>query len=80
MVLYLYGYCWSSGKPGGLGMNGTHQLVVYTADVSISGRSVHAMEENAEALVATRKEAGLDVSADKAKYVVMPRCQDTITT
>jgi hypothetical protein len=72
----LYRYCWSSGKAGGPGMNGTHQLMVYTADVNILGRSVHAMKENTEALVVSRKEAGLEVNADKTKYMIMSHCQN----
>jgi hypothetical protein len=76
MGLYctLYRYCGSSGKAGRLGMNGTHQLMVYTADINILGKSVHAMKENAEALVVTRKEAGLEVNADKTKYMIMSQC------
>jgi hypothetical protein len=50
--------------------------MVYAADVNISGRSVHAMKENAEALVVTRKEAGLEVNADETKYMIMFRCQN----
>ena len=57
-------------------MNGTCQLMVSTADVNILGRSVHAVKENTEALVVTRKEAGLEVNADKTKYLVMSRCQN----
>ena len=57
-------------------MNGTHQLMVYTADVHIVGRSVRAMKENAEALVVRRKEAGLEVKADKTKYMIMLQCQN----
>jgi len=43
--------------------------MVYTADINILGRSVHAMKENAEAIVVTRKEAGLEVNADKTEYM-----------
>jgi len=37
---------------------------------------VHNLKENAEALVATTRENGLEVSADKTKYMVMPRDQN----
>jgi hypothetical protein len=37
------------------------------------GRSVHAVKENAEALVVAAKEIGLEVNADKTKYMVMSR-------
>jgi len=57
-------------------VNGTHQLKVFTADVNVLDRSVYAMKENAEALVGTRKEAGLEVNADKTKYMIMSRCRN----
>ena len=43
-------------------LNGTHQLL--------------ALKENAEALVAATREIGLEVSADKTKYMVMSRDQN----
>ena len=57
-------------------LNGTHQLLVYTDDVNILGRSVRTMKENAEALVVASKETGLEVNADKTKYMVMSRDQN----
>jgi hypothetical protein len=35
--------------------------------------SVHTVKENAEALVVATKETGLEVNADKTKYMVMSR-------
>jgi hypothetical protein len=35
----------------GLKLNGTHELLIYAADVNILEGSVHATKENAEALV-----------------------------
>ena len=60
----------------GLKLNGTHQLLAYADDVNILGGSIHTLKENAEALVATTREIGLEVSADKTKYVVMSRDQN----
>jgi hypothetical protein len=37
------------------------------------GGSVHTVKENAEALVVAIKETGLEVNADKTKYMVMSR-------
>jgi len=37
------------------------------------GGSVHTVEEKAEALILVSKEIGLEVNADKTKYVVMSR-------
>jgi hypothetical protein len=41
--------------------------------VNILGGSIHDVKENAEALVVAAKEIGLDVNADKTKYMVMSR-------
>jgi len=60
----------------GLKLNGTHQLLVYADDVNILGGSVYTIKENSEALVAATREIGLEVIADKTKYMVMSRDQN----
>ena len=60
----------------GLKLNGTHQLMTYADDVNILGGSVHTVEENAEALVVATKQNGLEVNADKTKYIIMSRDQN----
>jgi hypothetical protein len=55
----------------GLKLNGTHQLLVYGDDVNILGGSVHTVMENAEALLVASKEIGLEVNADKTKFMVI---------
>jgi len=55
----------------GFKLKGTHQLLVYADDVNIFGGSVHTVSKNAEALVVASKETGLEVNADKTKYIVM---------
>ena len=60
----------------GLKLKGTHQLLAYADDVNISGGSIHTLKENAEALVAATREIGLEVSADRTKYMVMSRDQN----
>ena len=55
---------------------GLHQLLAYADDVNILGGSIHTLNENAEALVADTRETGLEVSADKTKYMVMSREQN----
>ena len=42
-------------------------------DVNILGGSVHTEKKNAKALVAATKEIGIEVNADKTKYMVMSR-------
>ena len=60
----------------GLKLNGAHQLLVYADGVNIWGGSVHTVKKNTEALVVDSKETGLEVNADKTKYVVMSRDQN----
>jgi len=54
-----------------LKLNGTHQLLAYADDINILGGGTHTLQENAEALVAATREIGLEVSADKTKYMAM---------
>jgi len=60
----------------GLKLNSTHQLLAYADDVNILGGNIHTLMENTEALVAATREIGLEVSADKTKYMVMSRDQN----
>ena len=57
-------------------LNGTHQLLAYADDVNILAGSIHTLKENAEALVTATRKIGLEVSADKTKYMVMSRDQN----
>ena len=57
-------------------LTGTHQLLGYADDVNILGGSIHTLKENAGTLVAATREIGLEVSADKTKYMVMSRNQN----
>jgi len=40
-------------------------------DVNVLVGSVHAIKKNTEALVIASKETGIEVNADKTKYIVM---------
>jgi len=55
------------------GLKLTHQLLVHAGDINILGGSVHTIKENAEALVMASKEIGLEVTADKTKYMITSR-------
>ena len=59
----------------GLKLNDTHQLLVYAdvniLDVNMLGGSVHTVKENAEVSVVANKEFGLEVNADKTKFMVV---------
>ena len=56
-------------------LNGTHQLLAYADDVNTLWRSIHTVKKRAEALVVATKEIGLEVNADKTKYMVISREQ-----
>jgi len=59
-----------------LKLNGTLQLQVYADDVNKLGGSVHTIKKNTDALVMASKEIGLEVNADKTKYIVKSRDQN----
>jgi hypothetical protein len=52
--------------------------MVCAGDVNIFGGSVQTVKENGEALVVCSKEIGLEVNADKTKYMVMARDQNAV--
>ena len=52
-------------------LNGKRQLLVYANDANILGDSIHTIKQNAEALIMAIKEIGLEVNADKTKYMFM---------
>ena len=56
-------------------LHGTHQILVYADVVSILDGSVHIMKKN-RGLVPASKETGLEVNANKTKYMVMSRDQN----
>jgi sorting nexin-29 len=60
----------------GLKVNGTHQLLVYANDVNMLGRSKDSTKKNAEGLIIASKEIGLEVTAEKTKYMLMSRNQN----
>jgi hypothetical protein len=60
----------------GLKLNGIYKLLSYSKDVNIVGERIRTINENAVALVLASKEIGLEVNADKTKYMVMSRDQN----
>jgi hypothetical protein len=55
----------------GIKLNGTYQLLVYADDVYLLGGNVCTIKESTEALIVASKETGLEVNADKTKYMAM---------
>jgi hypothetical protein len=60
----------------GLKLDSIHQPLVYAGDVNLLGESVYTIVENADSLLVTSKEIGLDVIADKTKFMVLSRGQN----
>jgi hypothetical protein len=60
----------------GLKLSGTHQLLDYADDVNVLGGSVHTIKKITDALVVAGKDIGLEVNADKSKYMVITRGQN----
>jgi hypothetical protein len=60
-----------------LKLNGTYKLMVYADNGNTLSGSilVYTTKEKAEALVVANKKIGLEVNADKFKYMVMSRDQ-----
>jgi len=47
--------------------------LTYAYDVNLSGGSIHTIKKSTDALLVCSKQIGLEVNADKTKYMVMSR-------
>ena len=56
-----------------LKLSGTHQQLFYGDDVNKLGGRVYTVKKNREVLRVARKVIGLDVKADKTRYMFMSR-------
>jgi uncharacterized protein YabE (DUF348 family) len=52
-------------------LNETHQLLVYADDVDVLVKNINTMKKNAEPLLDTNKEIGLEANIEKTKYMLI---------
>jgi hypothetical protein len=57
----------------GLELSGTHQLLVYTDDINLLGDNANTIKENSETLSEASRDVGLEINAEKTKYMIMSR-------
>jgi hypothetical protein len=60
----------------GLKLSGTHQLLVYADDVDLLGGNIDTINKKAETLINVIKYVGLQVNAEKTKYMLLSRHQN----
>jgi hypothetical protein len=60
----------------GLKLNGAHQLLAYADDVNLLGDNMDTVKEKRETLIDASKAVGLDVKAEKTKYMLLSRHQN----
>jgi hypothetical protein len=56
-----------------LKFSGTHQLFVYAEDINLLDDSINAIKENTEIFLQGSTDVGLEINAEKTKYMIMSR-------
>jgi hypothetical protein len=58
--------------------NGTHQLLIYADDVNLLGDNIDIINKNTRTLIDASKEVGLEVNAEKTKYMLLSHHQNEV--
>jgi histidinol-phosphate/aromatic aminotransferase/cobyric acid decarboxylase-like protein len=64
----------------GLIFNGTYQLVAYADDVNLLGDDIDTIKKNRETLIDASKQVGIEVNAEKTKYMLVSHDQNADQT
>jgi hypothetical protein len=59
-----------------LKLNGTHQLLAYADEVNLLGDNINTVKKNTETLIDASKKVGLEINAEKTKYMLLCRHQN----
>jgi hypothetical protein len=60
----------------GLKLNWTHQFLAYADDVNLLADNIDIINKNTQTLIDASKEVGLEVNAEKTKYMLVSRDQN----
>jgi hypothetical protein len=52
-------------------LNGTHYLLVIADNINLLGNSINTINENTETLAEAGRDIGLEISAEKTKYMII---------